>query len=175
MGVFIFMDMFQYISEIIKNISPQQRLWALIFTLITVAVITLGDNVIEAIQGSDKTLENKIKRLETANIALNEQNRELQTIVIQSQIQCAKDITQVREDILKEISTLEKQMNQTPNPFEVRSMKMEPVTGGSGMDTVVAQIPTPKVIEVVPVPNKKAMLQIKKLKKQLESDIENSK
>jgi hypothetical protein len=172
-GVFIFMDMFQYISEIIKNISPQQRLWALIFTLITVAVITLGDNVIEAIQGSDITLENKIKRLETANIALNEQNRELQTIVIQSQIQCAKDITQVREDILKEIAILEKQMSQTTNPFELRALKMPPPTGGNGSDTVVMQMSAPQVIEVVP--NNDAMSHLKKLKKQLKSDIENSK
>jgi hypothetical protein len=169
------MDMFQYISEIIKNISPAQRFFALITVLITILLMSLGPKIIGAFTNSDNALENKINRLELANAALNEQNRELQTIVIQSQVQCAKDITQVREEILKEIGLLERELKQTSNPFMVRQVDTYgPASGSNGMDTVVvAMKKQPEVIQVNP--NTEVLTHVKKLKKQLESDLEKNK
>lgn len=147
--------MFQYISEIIKNISPRQRFFALVVVLLTILLITLGGKIISAFTNSDKILENKVSRLEEANVLLNNQNRELQTILIQSQIQCTKDITQVREDILKEIGQIEREMRMT----QTRMIS-------TSRDTV----------QVIPVvTSNPAMNHLKTMKKKLEDEIENSK
>ena len=151
--------MFQYISDIIKNISPQQRLWALVVVLVTVVVVTLGDNLITAFTNSDNVLENKISRLESANQLLNNQNRELQTIVIESQLQCTKDITNLRQQIVDELSQIEREMRMTQRPMMAISN-----------DTVVMSQPVP-----VPVTSSPAMSHIRSMKKQLENDIEKSK
>jgi predicted RND superfamily exporter protein len=151
--------MFQYISDIIKNISPQQRLWALVVVLVTVVVVTLGDNLITAFTNSDNVLENKISRLESANQLLNNQNRELQTIVIESQLQCTKDITNLRQQIVDELSQIEREMRMTQRP-------MMTITN----DTVVMSQPVP-----APVTSSPAMSHIRSMKKQLENDIEKSK
>ena len=155
-GISIFICMFQYISEIIKNISPRQRFFALVVVLLTILLITLGGKIISAFTNSDKILENKVSRLENANVLLNNQNSELQTILIQSQIQCTKDITQVREDILKEIGQIEREMRRTQTQM----------ISTSSRDT----------IQVIPVvtPNP-AMNHLKTMKKKLEDEIENSK
>jgi len=148
--------MFQYISEIIKNISPRQRFFALVVVLFTILLISLGGKIISAFTNSDKILENKVSRLEEANVLLNNQNRELQTILIQSQIQCTKDITQVREDILKEIGQIEREMRMT----QTRMIST------SSRDTV----------QVIPVvTSNPAMNHLKTMKKKLEDEIENSK
>jgi|LakMenE18May11ns_1017448.scaffolds.fasta_scaffold9752928_2 hypothetical protein len=148
--------MFQYISEIIKNISPRQRFFALVVVLFTILLISLGGKIISAFTNSDKILENKVSRLEEANVLLNNQNRELQTILIQSQIQCTKDITQVREDILKEIGQIEREMRMT----QTRMIST------SSRDT----------IQVIPVvTSNPAMNHLKTMKKKLEDEIENSK
>ena len=148
--------MFQYISEIIKNISPRQRFFALVVVLFTILLISLGGKIISAFTNSDKILENKVLRFEEANILLNNQNRELQTILIQSQIQCTKDITQVREDILREIGQIEREMRMT----QTRMIST------SSRDT----------IQVIPVvTSNPAMNHLKTMKKKLEDEIENSK
>lgn len=148
--------MFQYISEIIKNISPRQRFFALVVVLFTILLISLGGRIISAFTNSDKILENKVSRLEEANSLLNNQNRELQTILIQSQIQCTKDITQVREDILKEIGQIEKEMRMT--------------------QTQMISAKTKDTIQVIPVvKTNPAMNHLKTMKKKLEDDIENNK
>lgn len=149
--------MFQYISEIIKNISPKQRLWALFITLVFVLLITLGSNIIDAFSSSDRVLQNRIESLETANVSLNNQNRELQTIIIESQIQCTKDITQVRQQILDELDRIEREMKMTESRMEIRT------TDSIQSSPRVIQLPNP------------AMVRISSMKNQLKTDMEKSK
>ena len=158
MGVFIFIDMFKYISEIISHISPRQRFFALVVTLFTILLLTLGDNIISAFTNSDKILENKVERLENSNNLLSEQNRELQTIVIQSQIQCTKDITQLRQQIVDEISQIEREMSMSQRSLQTTSRN----------DTIVMSQP----IRVIPTQTQ-AMNHLKSMKKKLQDDIED--
>ena len=150
--------MFKYISEIISHISPRQRFFALVVTLFTILLLTLGDNIISAFTKSDKILENKVERLENSNNLLSEQNRELQTIVIQSQIQCTKDITQLRQQIVDEISQIEREMSMSQRSLQTTSRN----------DTIVTSQP----IRVVPT-NTQAMNHLKSMKKKLQDDIED--
>ena len=123
--------MFKYIAEILKSITPKQRLIALLITLLFILLITVGNNIITAISNSDNVLDNKVERLEIANAELNKQ-------LVESQIQCTKDITALRKQIIDEITQLENEMKgyrQTTNSI-VR------------IDTVNTQ--TPRVIYMKP-------------------------
>jgi hypothetical protein len=154
--------MFKYVSDIIKNISPQQRLFALFITLMFIFLITFGGRIISAISQTDKSLVRKVDRLEISNTQLSEQNQELQTLIIQSQLQCTKDITEVRKQILSEIGLLEKEMSQP-----TRTNKMSIYTE----DTI--QVSMMRIEE--PQTNTQVMSHLKKMKQQLQKEIQSGK
>ena len=154
--------MFKYVADIIKNISPQQRLFALFITLMFIFLITFGGRIISAISQTDKSLVRKVDRLEISNTQLSEQNQELHTLIIQSQLQCTKDITEVRKQILSEIGLLEKEMKQT-----TRTNKMSIYTE----DTV--QVSMMRIEE--PQTNTQVMSHLKKMKQQLQKEIQSGK
>ena len=156
--------MFKYISDIIQNISPKQRLFALFITLLFIFLITFGGKIISTISESDKALLRKVERLELSNKQLGEQNQELQTIIIQSQLQCTKDITEVRQQILIQIGLLEKEMSQT-----TRVNKMSVYTE----DTI--QVSMMRRPESQQLPNTKVLSHLKEMKKQLQEDIKSDK
>lgn len=156
--------MFKYISDIIQNISPKQRLFALFITLLFIFLITFGGKIISTISETDKALLRKVERLELSNKQLGEQNQELQTIIIQSQLQCTKDITDVRQQILTEIGLLEKEMSQT-----TRVNKMSIYTE----DTI--QVSMMRRPEPQQLPNTKVLNHLKEMKKQLQEDIKSDK
>ena len=156
--------MFKYISDIIQNISPKQRLFALFITLLFIFFITFGGKIISTISESDKALLRKVERLEISNKQLGEQNQELQTIIIQSQLQCTKDITEVRQQILTQIGLLEKEMSQT-----TRVNKMSVYTE----DTI--QVSMMRRPEPQQLPNTKVLIHLKEMKKQLQEDIQSGK
>ena len=154
--------MFKYVADILKNISPQQRLFALFITLMFIFLITFGGRIISAISQTDKSLVRKVDRLEISNTQLSEQNQELQTLIIESQLQCTKDITEVRKQILSEIGLLEKEMKQT-----TRTNKMSIYTE----DTV--QVSMMRIEE--PQTNTQVMSHLKKMKQQLQKEIQSGK
>ena len=154
--------MFKYVADIIKNISPQQRLFALFITLMFIFLITFGGRIVSAISQTDKSLVRKVDRLEISNTQLSEQNQELQTLIIESQLQCTKDITEVRKQILSEIGLLEKEMKQT-----TRTNKMSIYTE----DTV--QVSMMRIEE--PQTNTQVMSHLKKMKQQLQKEIQSGK
>ena len=125
-------------------------------------LITFGGRIISAISQTDKSLVRKVDRLEISNTQLSEQNQELQTLIIQSQLQCTKDITEVRKQILSEIGLLEKEMKQT-----TRTNKMSIYTE----DTV--QVSMMRVEE--PQTNTQVMSHLKKMKQQLQKEIQSGK
>lgn len=141
--------MFKYIADILKSITPRQRLIALSITLLFVLLITVGNNIINAISSSDNILNNKVERLETANKELNNQ-------LVESQLQCTQDITELRKQIIDEITRLENEMKSTTN--ERRTIMR--------IDTV--QSNTPKVIYMKP-----DISHLSDMKKRLEIQIKN--
>jgi hypothetical protein len=125
-------------------------------------LITFGGRIISAISQTDKSLVRKVDRLEISNTQLSEQNQELQTLIIQSQLQCTKDITEVRKQILSEIGLLEKEMTQT-----TRTNKMSLYTE----DTI--QVSMMRIEE--PQTNTQVMSHLKKMKQQLQKEIQSGK
>lgn len=152
--------MFQYISEIIKNISPKQRVLALFITLLFIFLITFGGKLITVFSQTDKTLELRVQRLEKSNIELSHENEKLHSLVLESEIQCSKDITLVRKQLLMELGILEKEMTTTNNTVKLM-MKRDSVSPNIS-ETVVTNLP-----------NKTVISHLKKMKSDLIKKIDN--
>jgi hypothetical protein len=168
--------MFQYISEIIKNISPKQRVFALFLTLLFIFLITFGGKLITAFSQTDRVLIGRVSRLEKSNQILTQENNELNDIILESQLQCTKDITKLRKQILDEVTMLEKEMTASQNSFEVRRERTYgPPTGGSGNDTVMAMMPPPEPQIIQINDNRQVMSHLKKIKTKLQKDMEETK
>jgi hypothetical protein len=102
--------MFKYLSEILSKFTPQQRILALGLLLFTIVTLTLGNNVINSINQSDKVLETKVKRLEISQMILLRENDSLSYMISDNQIQCARDIRDVRTKILEDLGILEREI-----------------------------------------------------------------
>ena len=59
--------MFKYISEIIGKISVAQRIWALVFVLIAIVIVTLGPSTLDALSQDNEELEFKVERQRRQN------------------------------------------------------------------------------------------------------------
>ena len=95
--------------------------------------------------------------MEVANRQLNEQNQGLQTLILESQIQCTKDITQVRQRILDELNQIEREMRMSNQTLQM-------VTRDSTVSSV----------RPIQLPNQ-GMLHLKEMKNKLETEIKNTK
>jgi hypothetical protein len=118
--------MIKYISEILSKFTPQQRLLALVLLLFTAIILALGNSIIDSFNQSDKVLQNKVKRLEVSQGILLDENDSLAITIIENEVQCSKDIADVRKKILEDLGMLERQLMSMNNQRVVDSYKMVP-------------------------------------------------
>ena len=118
--------MFKYLSEILSKFTPQQRLIALVLLLFTFVILTFGNSLIDSFNQSDKVLQNKVKRLEVSQGILLDENDSLAITIIENEVQCSRDIADVRKKILEDLGKLERQLMSMNNQRVVDSYTMVP-------------------------------------------------
>ena len=107
--------MFKYLSEILSKFTPQQRILALVLLLFTIVTLTLGNKVIDTFSQSDESLQRKVSQLQSSQKILSDANDSLTYMISQNQIQCVRDIADVRNKILEDLGILEKSIQRTMN------------------------------------------------------------
>jgi hypothetical protein len=120
--------MFKYIKEILSQISPAQRLFALIIILFSISLILVGPKIVESITHSDEELVAITNRQREQIIELNSELSKLNLEMIKNKTECTNLIIEREKEILKMIEDLQRGLM-----FTRRSMVSEP-TGGSGDD-----------------------------------------
>ena len=118
--------MIKYISEILSKFTPQQRLLALVLLLFTAIILTLGNSIIDSFNQSDKVLKSKVDRLEVSQRILLDENDSLAITIIENEVQCSRDIADVRKKILEDLGMLERQLMSMNNQRVVESYEMVP-------------------------------------------------
>ena len=118
--------MFKYLSDILSKFTPQQRLIALGLLLFTAILLGLGNSLINSYNQSDSVLSDRVKRLEISQAILLRENDSLYNSLSNSQIQCSRDIMDVRRKILEDLGILERQLMSMNNQRVVDSYKMVP-------------------------------------------------
>lgn len=120
--------MFKYIKEILSQISPTQRLFALIILLFSISLILVGPKIVESLTHSDEELVAITNRQREQIIELNLELSKLNLEMIKNKTECTNLIIEREKEILKMIEDLQRGLM-----FSRRSMVSEP-TGGSGDD-----------------------------------------
>ena len=118
--------MIKYISEILSKFTPQQRLLALVLLLFTAIILALGNSIIDSFNQSDKVLKSKVDRLEVSQRILLDENDSLAITIIENEVQCSRDIADVRKKILEDLGMLERQLMSMNNQRVVESYEMVP-------------------------------------------------
>jgi hypothetical protein len=111
--------MFKYLSDILSKFTPQQRLLALVLLLFTAVLLGLGGKVIDSFNQSDEVLKGRVSQLQSSQKILSDANDSLAYIITQNQIQCVRDISDVRNKILEDLGILERNLQQTMNQQSV--------------------------------------------------------
>ena len=111
--------MFKYLSEILSKFTPQQRLLALVLLLFTAVLLGLGGKVIDSFNQSDEVLQRRVSQLQSSQRILSDANDSLAYIITKNQVQCVKDISDVRNKILEDLGILERNLQRTMNQQSV--------------------------------------------------------
>ena len=168
--------MFKYIKEILSQISPTQRLFALVILLFSISLILVGPKIVESLTNSDEELVVITNRQRDQIIQLNAELSKLNLDMIKNKTECTNLVIEREQEILKMIEDLQKGM-RTRNLFE--RVEREPVTGsGSGYhvvngDTVrIARSPAPQQMDDDRIPM--MMDGLDKIKNKLKKNIQVS-
>ena len=102
--------MFKYLSDILSKFTPQQRILAFGLLLFTAVLLGLGNSLIDAYSKSDEVLSDRVRRLELSQSILIRENDSLYNSLSDNQIQCARDIRDVRTKILEDLGILEREI-----------------------------------------------------------------
>jgi hypothetical protein len=160
--------MIKYISEILSKFTPQQRLLALVLLLFTAIILTLGNSLLDSYNQSDSVLSDRVKRLEISQAILLRENDSLYNSLSNSQIQCSRDIMDVRRKILEDLGILESHMMEASLRRESVSRNIE-INRYDGMDTIV--MASPMIIEETPFPSE-LLNEVRNLKSKIKNDIQ---
>jgi hypothetical protein len=160
--------MIKYISEILSKFTPQQRLLALVLLLFTAIILTLGNSLLDSYNQSDSVLSDRVKRLEISQAILLRENDSLYNSLSNSQIQCSRDIMDVRRKILEDLGILESHMMEASVRRESVVRNIE-INRYDGMDTIV--MASPMMIEETPFPTE-LLNEVRSLKSKIKNDIQ---
>lgn len=167
--------MFKYIKEILSQISPAQRLIALVFLLFSISIILVGPKIVESLTHSDEELIVITSRQREQIIQLNSELSQLNLDIIKNKTECTNLVVAREKEILKMIEDLQRGMGN--RNFFGRTDRETATGSGSNYhivngDTIrVAMSPAPRQLEDERVPMMMDGLnQIKnKLKKNIQS------
>jgi hypothetical protein len=170
--------MFKYIAAILKTISPAQRLIALSIVLLAITLISIVPNMTNSFTQDTEELKSKIGLQRTEISDLTIRVTELNKQVIDNQRECTNEIVQKEKDILSMITEIEfeaaKPAHIAPTIRAENQMNINAEISMTRMNTdsevSMVQVPKPQIIKVSAVNTKMIML-VKKLKKNIQTDL----
>lgn len=163
--------MVKYFSEILKTISPAQRLIALCMLILAVVAITVGPKFIDSVTKDTEELKTKINAQRTEVNDLTVRVNDLNKQLLVNQSECTNSLIAKEKEILEIVNDIEKFAfaNNRPQAHS-GSMQMRKaiITDSSG--TMLAASTPPSQPESHPV-NKVMMKKLKHLKTKLQADL----
>lgn len=166
--------MFKYLSDILSKFTPQQRIIALGLLLFTAVLLGLGNSLIDAYSKSDEVLSDKVRRLELSQSILIKENDSLYNSLSNSQIQCSRDIMDVRTKILEDLGVLEREMvnRKSKINYKVESYQPTQYIDNFGDTVVVSQMRSPQPVQIQIEDNSEIMVKaIRNLKEKIKKDL----
>ena len=178
--------MIKYVKDILNTITPGQRLFALVFLLIAITLMTVGPKLFDSFTMDHDELTLKVNRQKTEILDLNTRVGELTQQVLENQKSCTNELIAKEKEILGIITSIETEMEKGHNSVTKiekrveRREKMMQRAPSYGNDTIqmaysiIPDEPEETIIETK-IDNSKVLSSLRNLKKKISSDIEKKK
>lgn len=164
--------MFKYVSNILKTISPAQRVMALSMLLVSITLIAIGPKIVNSFTQDTEELKNKVELQRQEIDALTLRVSELNKQVIDNQTQCTNEIVSRQREMLAMITEIEAEALKTgPRKLNVTQERYATNNGGENGEERMMMMPAPAQVIEVPVVNPKMVSLVKKFKKDIQKDI----
>jgi cell division protein FtsL len=159
--------MVKYFSEILKTITPTQRLLALCMLILAVVIITIGPKFIDSVTKDTEELKVKINYQRTEINDLTVRVNDLNKQLLVNQSECTNSLIAKEKEILEIVNDIEKQMlvNKIPNHSLDRQIRIVEIDSSS----LLSKSELPKA--EVSIDNRKMLQKIKNLKSKLQTDL----
>lgn len=105
--------MIKYFSEILKTITPTQRLLALCILILAVVIITVGPKFIDSVTKDTEELKTKISSQRTEINDLTLRVNELNKQLLVNQSECTNSLIAKEKEILDIVVEIEKHATQS--------------------------------------------------------------
>ena len=167
--------MVKYFSEILKTISPAQRLLALCMLILAVVAITVGPKFIDSVTKDTEELTTKINAQRTEINDLTVRVNELNKQLLVNQSECTNSLIAKEKEILEIVNDIERHAFTVKQPAaEPMQMMRRAVVPDSNGTVLASQPPPSNQPQTTPAVNKAMLQKIKTLKSKLQKDL-NSK
>lgn len=174
--------MFQYIKEILTAISPGQRLVALAILLLSITLIAVGPKIVNSFTQDTEELQNKINLQKTEITDLTTRVEELNHQVIDNQRECTNQWMAREREILDVVAMIEQEASTTHGKVIhstsqiINQQRTAYVNDNDSMPKMAMMVaPEPEIVRVTTqkVDNGKMLNMVKKLKKEIQKDLNN--
>ena len=160
--------MVKYFSEILKTITPTQRLLALCILILAVVIITVGPKFIDSVTKDTEELKTKItaQRTEINDLTLrvNELNKQL----LANQSECTNSLIAKEREILDIVVEIERQALNNRRTAYASARQIRRIESDSSGNVLASSEPP---VAEVPNTDKAMMQKIKDLKSKLQTDL----
>jgi cell division septum initiation protein DivIVA len=160
--------MVKYFSEILKTITPTQRLLALCILILAVVIITVGPKFIDSVTKDTEELKTKItaQRTEINDLTLrvNELNKQL----LANQSECTNSLIAKEREILDIVVEIERQALNNRRAAYASARQIRRIESDSSGNVLASSEPP---VAEVPNIDKAMMRKIKDLKSKLQTDL----
>jgi len=160
--------MVKYFSEILKTITPTQRLLALCILILAVVIITVGPKFIDSVTKDTEELKTKItaQRTEINDLTLrvNELNKQL----LANQSECTNSLIAKEREILDIVVEIERQALNNRRTAYVSARQIRRIESDSSGNVLASSEPP---VAEVPNIDKAMMRKIKDLKSTIQTDL----
>lgn len=156
--------MFKYLSNILSTITPGQRLIALCVLLLSIVIITLGPNLIDATTKDTEELTTKINLQRVEIKDLSDQIKKLNDQLVSNESECTNRLIDKERRILTVIDELERDLEPRPTVKHQANYRMI-------QDSTMAMMMPPPPEPAQPQDNSRAIKKLKNLKLDLIKDV----
>lgn len=160
--------MVKYFSEILKTITPTQRLLALCILILAVVIITVGPKFIDSVTKDTEELKTKISSQRTEINDLTLRVNELNKQLLANQSECTNSLIAKEREILDIVVEIERQALNNRRTAYVSARQIRRIESDSSGNVLASSEPP---VAEVPNIDKAMMRKIKDLKSKLQTDL----
>jgi hypothetical protein len=168
--------MIKYVTDILKTLSPAQRIMGLFMLLLTITLISLGPSIIDASTTNCEEANIRLNNQDSMITKLNKRVNELSNELVDNQIEYTNKLVKKQTETMLYVDSMIKELEFVNTIHKRENQMVKKDEGPSfGGDSVMRDIViVPKIVKNEKTSNDIFVDKLKSLRQKLKKDIKNS-